>query len=46
MSNRVYTYVKITELKKTSFFSQIAALPQLTMSLEMARSMAFDMRIF
>lgn len=46
MSNRVYTYVKITELKKASFFSQIAALPQLTMSLEMARSMAFDMRIF
>lgn len=46
MSNRVYTYTKITELKKASFFSEIAALPQLTMSLEMATNMAFDMRIF
>ena len=46
MSNRVYTYAKITELKKASFFSEIAALPQLTMSLEMAKNMAFDMRIF
>ena len=46
MSNRVYTYTKITELKKAPFFSEIAALPQLTMSLEVAKSMAFDMRIF
>lgn len=46
MSNRVYTYTKITELKKASYFSEIAALPQLTMSLEMATNMAFDMRIF
>lgn len=46
MSNRVYTYTKITELKKAPFFSEIAALPQLTMSLEMATNMAFDMRIF
>ena len=46
MSNRVYTYTKITELKKSPFFSEIAALPQLTMSLEMATNMAFDMRIF
>ena len=46
MSNRVYTYTKITELKKASFFPEIAAIPQLTMSLEMATNMAFDMRIF
>ena len=46
MSNRVYTYSKITELKNASFFPEIAALPQLTMSLEMATNMAFDMRIF
>ena len=46
MSNRVYTYTKITELKKAPYFSEIAALPQLTMSLEMATNMAFDMRIF
>lgn len=46
MNNRVYTYTKITELKNAPFFTEIAALPQITMSLDMARSMAYDMRIF
>ena len=46
MSNRVYTYSKITELKMAPFFAEIAAIPQLTMSREMASNMAFDMRVF
>lgn len=46
MSNRVYTYPKITELKKASYFTEIAPIPQLTMSREMATNMAFDMKIF
>lgn len=46
MSNRVYTYRKITELKKAPWFARIAALPQLTMSREMAVNMAYDMRVF
>lgn len=46
MSNRVYTYTKITELKKAPYFGEIAALPQIVMSLEVASAMAFDMRIF
>lgn len=46
MSNRVYTYTKITELKQAPFFAEIAAVPQITMSLDMARNMAYDMRIF
>ena len=46
MSNRVYTYTKITELKKAPYFAEIAAIPQLTMSREMASNMAFDMRVF
>jgi hypothetical protein len=46
MSNRVYTYTKITELKNAYYFSEIAALPQITMSLEMASNMAYDMRVF
>lgn len=46
MSNKVYTYTKITELKKAPYFAEIAALPQIAMSLEMASDMAFDMRIF
>lgn len=46
MSNRVYTYNKITELKKAPYFAEIAALPQITMSREMATNMAYDMRVF
>lgn len=46
MSNKVYTYNKITELKKAAYFTEIAPIPQLTMSRELAASMAFDMKIF
>ena len=46
MSNRVYTYTKITELKKAPYFAEIAAIPQVTMSREMASNMTFDMRVF
>ncbi|MCI7796770.1 MAG: hypothetical protein MR528_10785, partial [Lachnospiraceae bacterium] len=46
MSNRVYTYTKITELKKAPYFAEIAAIPQLTMSREVAAGMSYDMRIF
>ena len=46
MSNRVYTYTKITELKQAHYFAEIAALPQIVMSLDMATNMAYDMRIF
>lgn len=46
MSNRVYTYTNITELKKAAYFTEIAPIPQLTMSREMATNMAFDMKIF
>ena len=46
MSNRVYTYSSITELKKAPYFAEIAALPQITMSQEMATNMAFYMRVF
>ena len=46
MSNRVYTYTKITELKNARYFSEIAPLPQLAMSLEMKNAMAHDMPIF
>lgn len=46
MSNRVYTYNKITELKNAPYFAEIAALPQITMSREMATNMVYDMRVF
>lgn len=46
MSKRVYTYSKITELKKAPYFAEIAALPQITMSREMATNMVYDMRVF
>ncbi|WP_026508369.1 hypothetical protein [Butyrivibrio sp. MC2013] len=46
MSNKVFTYTKITELKNASFFSDIAALPQLTMSAGMAKYIPQDMRVF
>ena len=46
MSNRVYAYTKITELKNASYFTEIAAIPHLTMSREMATNMAYDMRVF
>ena len=46
MSNRVYTYNKITELKKAAYFTEIAPIPQLTLSREMAANMVFDMKIF
>lgn len=46
MKNRVYSYSKITELKNADFFTEIAALPQITMSGEMAANMVYDMRIF
>lgn len=45
MSNRVYTYTKISELKNAPYFKEIAALPQLTMSREMAANIVYDMRI-
>lgn len=44
--NRVYTYTKISELKNAPYFKEIAPLPQLTMSREMAANMVYDMRIF
>ena len=43
---RVYTYTKISELKNAPYFKEIAPLPQLTMSREMATNMVYDMRIF
>ena len=46
MSNRVYTYSKITELRKAPYFRKIAFLPHLTMSKEMATDMEYDMREF
>ena len=46
MSNRVYTYSKIDEIKKAPYFKDIATIPQLTMSIEVSRNMAYDMRIF
>ncbi len=46
MRNRVYTYSCITELQQAPYFAEIAALPQITMSREMATNMARSMRIF
>ena len=46
MSNRVYTYTKVSELKNAPYFKEIAPLPQLTLSREMAVNMAYDMKIF
>lgn len=46
MSNRIYTYTKVSELKHAPYFKEIAPLPQLTMSRKMAVSMLYDMRIF
>lgn len=46
MSNRVYTYNSITELKNAAYFTEIAALPQITMSREVASHLVFSMRIF
>lgn len=46
MSNRVYTYTKVSELKHAPYFKEIAPLPQLTLSREMAVNMAYDMKIF
>lgn len=46
MSNRVYTYTKISELKNAPYFKEIAPLPQVTMSREMATNIVYDMRIF
>lgn len=46
MSNRVYTYTRITELKNAPFFREIAALPQITMSEEMRLHMCREMRVF
>ena len=36
MSNRVYTYTKITELKDAPFYKEILTMPQISMSKEMA----------
>lgn len=46
MSNKVYTYSCITKLQQAPYFTEIAALPQITMSREMATNMARSMRIF
>ena len=46
MSNRVYTYTKVSELKNAPYFKEIAPLPQLTLSREMAVNMSYDMKIF
>ena len=46
MSYRVYTYTKVSELKNAPYFIEIAPLPQLTLSREMAVNMAYDMKIF
>ena len=46
MSNRVYTYTKVSELKHAPYFKEIAPLPQLTLSREMAVNMSYDMKIF
>lgn len=46
MSNKVYTYSCITNLQQAPYFAEIAALPQITMSREMATNMARSMRIF
>lgn len=46
MSNRVYTYTKVSELKNAPYFREIAPLPHLTMSREMAANMTYDIRIF
>ena len=43
MSNRVYTYTKVSELKHAPYFKEIAPLPQLTLSREMAFNMSYDM---
>lgn len=45
MSNRVYTYARISELKQAPFFNEIAVLPQLTMSEEMKHHMCREMRV-
>ena len=46
MSNRIYTYTKVSELKNAPYFKEIAPLPQLTLSREMAVNMSYDMKIF
>lgn len=46
MSNRVYTYSLINELKNAPYFAEIAALPQITMSNEMAISIGVVMPVF
>ena len=46
MCNRVYTYSEITELKNAPYFAEIVALPQITMSNEMAYFIGAEMRGF
>ena len=45
MSNRVYTYTRIQDLYKADYFKEIAVIPQLTMSREMARNLTKEMRV-
>lgn len=46
MSNRVYTYSTIDEIRKAPYFKEIAVIPQLTMSKEISNSLIYDMRVF
>ena len=46
MPKRVYTFSNIAELKNAPYFAEIAALPQITMSREMAYHMVRSMRVF
>ena len=44
MPKRVYTFSNIAELKNAPYFAEIAALPQITMSREMAYHMRSEER--
>ena len=46
MSNRVYTYSKLDEIERTPYFREIAAIPQITMSIEVSWAMKKTIRVF
>ena len=46
MYKKVYTYTRIDELNKAPYFAEIAPIPEITMSVDLASAMVFSMRIF